>query len=102
MSLLPQPQTKTYTECIEETEMNPEDFNMDEDSPCDITEVEFDGNSAKWSISCPNPMGAMEGEWEITSNGDSIVGGGSMSAEIAGQKMEMEMQWEGTRVGDCT
>lgn len=34
MSLLPQPQVHSSKECIEQSELHPDDFNMDENSPC--------------------------------------------------------------------
>ena len=102
MSMMPQPQTTTVLECIEEDELDPESFNMDEDTPCDITDVTTDGNTARWSINCPTEGGAvMEGHWEVTSNGDSLTGKGEMTTEMAGQKMGFNMNWQGKRIGKC-
>ena len=102
MSMMPQPQVHSSTECMKESEISPEDFNMDQNTPCDITDVAIDGNTARWSISCPAQGGmVMEGQWEFTSSGDSIVGNGSMSAETAGMNMDFKMDWEGKRIGDC-
>ena len=102
MSMMPQPQTTTETECIEKTEMNPEDFSMDEENPCNINGVVVDGDTARWSISCPAENGAvMEGKWEITSRGNTISGSGTMKAEIAGQEMGFNMTWTGKRIGAC-
>ena len=102
MTMMPQPQTTTVMECIKEPELNPEDFNMDEDNPCNISEVAIDGDTASWSINCPTEGGAvMEGKWEFTSAGDSISGSGTMSMDYAGQEMGFEMSWAGKRTGDC-
>jgi len=102
MSMMPQPQTTVDTECIEESEMNPADFNMDEENPCNITDVSVDGDTARWSISCPTEGGmVMEGQWEFTSHGDSITGKGTMTTEMAGQKMGFDMTWTGKRTGAC-
>jgi hypothetical protein len=102
MSMMPQPTTNTVKECIENNELSPEDFNMEEDNPCNITDVTVDGNTARWSINCPTEGGpVMEGQWEITSNGDTINGSGNMSAEFSGQAMSFAMTWEGQRIGDC-
>jgi hypothetical protein len=101
MSMFPAPQVRTFTECIEETELKPENFNMEEDSPCDMADIEIDGNTVRWSISCPGAMGNMTGNWEFTSAGDSVIGTGSMSADMGGMAMEMKMNWEGERLGDC-
>jgi len=102
MSMMPQPQTTTETECIEESEMDPEEFNMNEENPCSITDVSVDRGTARWSISCPTGNGmAMQGQWEIISKGDSITGNGSMTAEMMGQEMGFNMTWKGRRIGDC-
>ena len=102
MSMMPTPQTNTMEECIEEDVLDPEKFNMDEDTPCSITDVTLDGNTATWAINCPTEGGpAMEGEWEVTSLGDTLTGKGQMTAEFSGQKMGFDMTWEGKRIGDC-
>ena len=102
MSMMPQPQTTTVSECMTEDVLSPENFNMDKDNPCDITNVAIDGNTARWSINCQTEGGPpMEGQWEITSKGDSLTGNGSMSANFSGQEMSFTMNWDGKRVGDC-
>ena len=102
MTMMPEPRSNTVQECIENDELSPESFNMDKDNPCDITEVAIEGNTARWSINCSTDGGpAMEGQWEFTSNGDSISGKGEMNAEFSGQKMGFNMTWKGKRIGDC-
>ena len=102
MTMMPDPRTTTVNECIENDELSPESFNMDKDNPCDITDVNVEGSTAQWSISCTTAGGpVMVGQWEFTSHGDTINGHGSMSTEIAGQKMGFDMTWEGKRVGAC-
>ena len=102
MSMMPQPQISTDIECIEEDELSPEDFNMDEENPCEITEVTIEGNKARWSISCPTEGGqVMKGHWEVSSGGDSLTGKGSMTMEYSGQTMGFDMSWEGKRIGEC-
>ena len=102
MSMMPQPQIHSSTECINESELNPEDFNMDENSPCDIAEVVVDDNSVNWAINCPASGGmAMEGQWSMTSDGDTLTGGGSMSGGSEEMQIEMNIKWEGKRIGDC-
>jgi hypothetical protein len=102
MTMMPTPQTNTVTECIKENELNPETINMGEENPCDISDVENDGNSISWSINCPTEGGmVMTGQWEMTSKGDSISGKGSMATEINGQTMGFDMTWDGKRIGSC-
>ena len=102
MSMMPQPQTNTTKECINESELNPEDFNMDEENPCSINDATIDGDTASWTINCPAANGmVMEGAWQFTSKGDSLTGKGYMSADMMGQTMRFDMTWEGKRIGDC-
>jgi hypothetical protein len=101
MTMFPAPQTFTVTECIEEDALDPDHFNMDQENPCEISDVSVDSGTARWSINCPTDMGSMQGQWEFISEGDSISGNGTMSANYNGQEMGFEMTWEGKRVGDC-
>jgi hypothetical protein len=95
------PQTHTSTECIEQEELGPDDFEMEEDSPCEFGEVSIDGNTVSWSVTCPGPAGSMTGNWSFTSHGDTITGQGSMSGDMGGQSMDFSMTWGGRRIGDC-
>lgn len=102
MSMMTQPQTSTTRKCIKEEVIAPETFSMNEEHPCKVTDVKLEENTASWSINCPVDNGAvMEGQWKVTSHGDSLVGNGTMVSEIAGQKVDFEMSWEGKRIGDC-
>lgn len=102
MSMMPQPQITTETECIEEDVLDPVTFNMDEENPCDISEVNIESKTASWNISCTNGDGAAtEGSWQVTSDGDTLNGQGTMSTIVAGQTFGFEMAWEGKRIGDC-
>lgn len=102
MSMMPQPQVHSSTECINEPELDPEDFNMDENSPCDIAGVVVDDNTVSWAINCPAATGmAMEGQWSMTSHGDTLTGGGSMSGGNEQMRIEMNIKWEGKRIGNC-
>ena len=75
---------------------------MDEENPCDISEVNIESKTASWNISCTNGDGAAtEGSWQVTSDGDTLNGQGTMSTIVAGQTFGFEMAWEGKRIGDC-
>jgi len=102
MNMMPEAKVNTSTECIKDSVLDPKEFDMDKDNPCIISDMSIKGNSANWKVSCPFEGGmSMDGQWNITSNGDSITGGGNMAAEVSGMKMDMKMSWEGHRVGAC-
>jgi hypothetical protein len=101
MPMFPVPQEQAYTECVKETELDPEDFQMEGDQACEFSDVEMQGDSISWSMECPNEMGSTRGQWSFTSTGDSMHGNGSMTTEMGGQSMEFTMTWSGKRIGDC-
>ena len=102
MPMLPQPRVSTTTECIRESELSMDDMGDGEMSPdCTFEMAQIDGNTAKWSFDCPVEGGTSHGEWEATSNGDSVTGKGLVTMSFQGQTMEMTMSWEGKRIGDC-
>jgi len=102
MPMMPQPRVTTTTECIEENEITPEtlsDEGMDPGCTFDTGIVE--GNTMKWSIDCSQAEGAVHGEWEATSHGNTMTGEGTMTVDMQGQPMVMTMNWDGKRIGDC-
>ena len=101
MPMLPAPQERSHSECFEKSEFSPEDFQMDEDSPCTISNVQNNADSISWDIACPQLEGEANGHMEFVSHGDSIEGKGHMTMSMAGQTMDMNMTWSGERTGDC-
>jgi len=101
MPMLPQPQVIQKQECVEEEELSPDEFEMDEESNCAVSDFVMDGNTMQWSLACDGEMGKMQGHWSFTSDGDSMHGEGTMNIDAGGQAMEMVMNWQGKRIGDC-
>jgi hypothetical protein len=97
MPMFPAPQTRSYEECVEETELDPEDFQMDEDSECAASEVTVNGDTIDWVLKCDETVG----RWSFTSTGDSMHGDGSMTVDTGDGEMVFTMSWEGKRLGDC-
>jgi hypothetical protein len=102
MPMLPQPRVTTVKECMDKSELS-----MDElvgegmDPACTFGMNQLSGDTMSWTIDCPVDGGTMHGEWEATSHGDSVTGGGLMTMSVQSQNMEMNMSWEGRRVGAC-
>lgn len=102
MPMLSEPlRSQSFQECVTESEFEPDDIDMGDDSNCQITNVEDGDDSLEWSIECDGPAGVSKGTWTFTSHGDSLEGHGNMSAPAGGQTMEMTMEWSGERTGDC-
>ena len=102
MPMLPEPRVTTTTECMENSEITMDDMgteDMDPNCTADVSQV--DSNTMKWSFDCPVQGGTSHGEWEMVSEGDSVSGNGVITMSFQGQAMEMTMEWEGHRVGNC-
>ena len=102
MPMLPQPRVTNSKECIEEDELSPETWNEEDmDTSCTFSNRVVNGNTMKWSMNCNAQGGATRGEWEVTSHGDTLTGEGTVTVDMQGQSMVMDMKWDGKRVGDC-
>jgi hypothetical protein len=102
MPMLPQPRVTTTTECMTESEISMDDMGGEDMDPnCQFEMAQIDGNTMKWSFDCPVEGGTSHGEWEATSTGNSVTGKGVVTMSFQGQTMEMTMNWEGKRIGDC-
>ncbi len=102
MPMLPQPRVTTTTECMTESEISMDDMGGEDVDPnCQFEMAQIDGSTMKWSFDCPVEGGTSHGEWEATSTGDGVTGKGVVTMSFQGQTMEMNMVWEGKRIGDC-
>ena len=103
MPMLPQPQTHSMTECIEKGEISMDDVGtQDMDPGCTFEPAKVDGATMAWSFDCPvEGGGTSRGEWQATSHGDRVEGSGKITMTMQCQSLEMNMSWQGKRVGDC-
>ena len=97
----PQPRVHTNQECMQNAEISPQDLAPEDGGECTITSSEINGNSMNWAMQCNSPGGVTKGSGNFTSNGDSGHGGMKMHMTIEGQDFNMEMAWEGKRIGSC-
>mgnify|MGYP001820734813 CR=1 FL=1 len=102
MPMMPQPQTNTVSECVEESEISMDDMGTEGlEGECDFQLQQLDGSTMQWTVDCPMEEGTSHGEWTATSHGDSVTGEGKLSMTVMGQSMDMTMTWEGKRIGAC-
>jgi len=97
----PQPRVETSQECMTDSEIGPDHLAPNDGGDCTITESTVNGNSMNWSMQCSSPGGVMTGGGSFTSKGDSGFGNMTMNMNIEGQAFNMEMAWEGKRIGSC-
>lgn len=100
-SMMPQPQTRTRTECIEDSELRP-DFFDDPSGECRVVESSVDGPRMTWTLVCTTDAGEMRGAGQLVAEGEELRGSMTMDMEVQGQRMRMEHRWEGRRLGPCT
>jgi hypothetical protein len=102
MPMLPEPRVNTETECMEKSVIAMDDIQSEGMDPnCNFETKQVDEKTMQWSFDCPVEGGTSHGEWEATSHGDRVEGGGKITMTIQGQDMEMSMNWVGKRVGAC-
>ena len=96
-----QPQIETTQECMEQDSISVDDIAPGDDE-CTATETNVNGDTLTWSMECSTQGGAMSGGGSFTSKGDSGHGSMQMNMTIqGGQTFNMEMAWEGKRIGSC-
>ncbi len=96
----PAPVPETTTECITESEMDPDEF-LDEAKGCSVVEKDVASDKMTYVMSCDGPTGPMTGRAVFRSTGSTVKGGMKMQVDFNGQPMTFETTWEGKRVGDC-
>jgi hypothetical protein len=101
MPMLTEPKVSTVMECMDESEVSPEKMTDEMDSGCTFDARVVEGNTMKWSMDCVADNGSSRGEWEATSHGDTLTGSGTITITMQGQSMDILMEWDGKRVGDC-
>ncbi len=101
-SFFPQPQTKTVTECLKQTEADPLEMFKNEDS-CQASNVKQSGNSVSWDMSCKGgkSMPAMDGNAKYASTGETMEGIVKVQGSFQGQQFSMETKSVGSYVGAC-
>lgn len=87
----------TLTQCITKDDLVPQ--KAQSAMGCQVTDVQYKGNTVTWKIECSGQGGVMTGTGQITYNGDSFVGQVKMT--MPGQGMKVTTHMKGRRIGDC-
>jgi hypothetical protein len=88
-------------ECVKESSFSPDDFQKDMQGGCTISDVRTTSSSMNWKLSCPGMPGGMTGEGRFESTGKTITGAMDMNMTVNGQPMNMQVRWNGKRIGPC-
>lgn len=87
----------TITQCITNDSVVPQPQSGQGGGQCEVSDVEINGNTVSWSITCSTQGGAMNGTGEITYHGDTFEGISHMTM----QGMEIQTEMSGKRIGEC-
>jgi len=101
MSMLAQPQTKTSSDCIRLSEIDPMQM-MSGNNQCTLTDQTIEGNTVRWRMSCKTDGGEALGDGEFTSAGSSAQGKMRMQMKAGNMSISMDTEWQGKRVGSCS
>lgn len=93
-------QTRTATECIEESEVTPQQF-IQHLQGCTLSDVVSGAREMSWKMECEVAGGTMTGEADLRSTGTTLKGSMQLRMEHGGMTMDMRQSWEGERLGDC-
>jgi len=88
----------TYTTCLTQDDLVPEQGTQQEKNGCKVTSQKVDGNTVSWTITCQTDQGATISNGSITYAGDTFDG--KITTEIPGAGTT-EQVLSGKRIGDC-
>lgn len=100
MSMMPGARTTTVKQCMEKSEVTPDEF-MQDAGNCSFSDVKDSKKTLSYKMSCPSPQGEMTGNASFASHGDTAEGEMHMSMQVNGRSISMENSWQGKRIGEC-
>lgn len=94
----PQPQKKTETQCVKETDWDPVK-SMSNSGHCQVSNVKHDSSSFSGNVTCARgkDMPPMTGHMEYTSNSSTLTG----RTTFTDDQYSMEMKTTGKHLGAC-
>jgi hypothetical protein len=102
MLLLSDPAVSTVSRCIEKSEITMDEMGGEDlQNECSFEAIMMKGDSMQWIVDCQVGGGSSRGEWVVTSHGDSLTSEGTLTMNVNGQEMAMDMNWSGQRTGPC-
>lgn len=94
------PKRRTTEKCIKENRTDPLEH-LAREQNCEVHERSDDGNTVRWTMTCPTTAHSWNAEGEITSRGITAVGHLAMSMKTPVKTFQMRLDWEAKRVRDC-
>ncbi len=91
------PQTMTHTQCITSDDLVP--MSGDANVECQVTDVQVNGNTVSWKMSCGGQGGGMSGTGQVVYEGNRMQG--VMQMTITGYGTQVKNTLIGRRIGAC-
>ena len=91
------PQSITHTQCITTDDLVP--VSNDANQECRVTDVQMNGNTVTWKITCGGDQNGMDGTGQVVYAGDSMQG--AMTFTIRPYGSQMKNTISGRRIGNC-
>lgn len=91
------PQSVTHEQCITSKDLVP--MSGDANQECQVEDIQTNGNTVSWKLTCGGQGGGMTGTGQVTYKGDSMTGTMDMTIEPYGTQVKNTLS--GRRIGDC-
>lgn len=106
MSMMPNPMTNETEQCItpEEATKSPEDIvnEMGRGGQCSSSDVSSGKNRMAFTFQCTGgEMGDMSGRYELALADDNYTFKGNIKSSVQGMEVDMMMDGQSKRIGDC-
>ncbi len=95
------PITETEQTCIKESEYDPVNMFKDLPEDCEPIQQQVDGNSLTFSLTCMAEGAEQKISGKFTSGGTTAEGRTDIEMNFMGQKLSMNSEFTGKRLGDC-
>jgi hypothetical protein len=99
-TMSPEPRVTERTECVTESEWDPDTFMKDVEG-CALTDVNSSAQRMQWKVACNVQGGRMDGDADYRSQGDRVEGEMRLDMDAGAMKITMDLTFEGNRIGDC-
>ncbi|WP_196138361.1 DUF3617 family protein [Aliikangiella sp. G2MR2-5] len=96
-----QPVTETKQECIKEKKsFDPQEL-LKEAQGCKMLDNKLDGKTVSFKMECDMNGGKSSINGQFTAEEEKGNGHMDMKFEVQGMSMQMKLDWESERLGDC-
>lgn len=93
---------QVFRHCYREDQLKDPKNAVPQDKDCKADSVSLKGNTVTWRANCKIDGEFMSGEGQITYAGAAYSGNAKLSGKVEGMAMQMNVNYSGKRLGDCS